>query len=80
MCVHWWSDRVLEAIDRAKRKAWPAGAEDHWCDHHVQTVEAAGLKKTRHGIRAAFDQYASQAEFGEPGKDCTRRDISVCRG
>jgi hypothetical protein len=55
MCVHWWSDRVLEAIDRAKRKTWPTGAEDQWCDHHMQTVEAAGLKKTRHGIRAAFD-------------------------
>ena len=55
MCVHWWSDRVLEAIDRAKRKTWPTSAEDQWCDHHMQTVEAAGLKKTRHGIRAAFD-------------------------
>jgi hypothetical protein len=55
MCVHWRSDCFLEAIDRAERKAWLTGTEDQWCGHHVQTVEAAGLKKTRYGIRAAFD-------------------------
>ena len=80
MCAHWRSHRLLEAIDRAERKAWPTGTEDQWRDHHMQTIEAAGLKKTRHGIRAAFNQDAPQPKFGETCQDCGRCDISVCCG
>ena len=79
MCAHRRSHCLLEAIDRAERKTWPTGTQDQWCDHHMQTIEAAGLKKTRHGICAAFDQHAAQPKFGETSKDCGRRHISACR-
>src|SRR5205823_6179001 len=78
MCAHWWLHRLLEAIDRAECKTWPTGTEDQWCNHQMQTIKAAGLNKTRQGGRAAFDQHAAQAKFGESSKDYRRRNISVC--
>jgi hypothetical protein len=46
MCAHWRSHCVLEAIDRTERKAWSTGTKDEWRNHHMQTIEAAGLKET----------------------------------
>jgi hypothetical protein len=79
MCAYWRSHRLLQAIDRAERKAWPTGTEDQWGDHHMQTIKAAGLKKTRYGIGTAFDQHAAQAKFGQSSEYNGRRNISICR-
>jgi hypothetical protein len=78
MCAHWRPHCFLEAIDCTEREAWSTGTKNEWCNHHMQTIQAAGLKKTRHRIRAAFDQHPAQAKFGESGKNYGRRNISVC--
>jgi hypothetical protein len=79
MCAYWRSHRLLQAIDRAERKAWPTGTEDQWCDYHMQSIKAAGPKKTRHRIRTTFDQDAAQAKFGKSSEDNGWRNISICR-
>ena len=78
MCAYWRPYCFLQAIDCTERKAWSTVTEDDWCDHHMQTIEAACLKKTRHGVWAAFDQHPAQAKVGESGKYYGGRNISTC--
>ncbi len=56
------------------------GAEDDWCDHHVQAVEAAGGEKPRNGIGSTFNQHAAQAALGQRSEDRGRSDMLVGDG
>ena len=67
MRAHSRAERLVEAIDRAERKARPTCAQDQWGDYHMQTVEAAGLEKTRERIGTTFNQHAAEPTLGKAG-------------
>ena len=71
---------LIGALDRGQDEACPPSAENDWCNHHVQAVEAAGGEKTRHSVGATLNQHTAQAARGQRGEDRGRSDMPISGG
>src|ERR1019366_10503014 len=71
---------LIGSLDWGQDEACTPGAEDDWCDHHMQAIEAAGGEKTRHRVGPTLDQYTAQTACGQRGKDRRRSDMPISGG
>ena len=80
MNMHGHTQRLIGAFDRRQREAGVPRTKNDRRHHHVQSIEAAGGKKSRYRHGAAFNQNPAKSMAGQRSKNLRGGDLSVtCR-
>jgi len=68
---------MIDTLNLRQADALAAGPDNHWRDHHVETLEAPRGKKARYRVCTAFNQHPAHAARGEFAQDRRRSQLTI---